>query len=153
MGLGRSRSSIRTTSPSRPSRSGFTSAIGSYLGFAHSIQTAIDDIQEVIKYAKFLVLGPAAFALAAMSALIDRLRELVKTQLEQVKNEMKRQLALALIDIIDAVTGRDVMQDKDRAIGDVLTEATEGLEDVEAHLARLTAAVARRSRRALARRA
>ncbi len=112
---------------------GFTSAIGSYLGFAHSIQTAIDDIQEVIKYAKFLVLGPAAFALAAMSALIDRLRELVKTQLEQVKNEMKRQLALALIGIIDAVTGRDVMQDKDRAIGDVLTEATEGLEDVEAH--------------------
>ncbi|MCE9578583.1 MAG: DUF4157 domain-containing protein [Deltaproteobacteria bacterium] len=112
---------------------GFTHAIGTYLGFVHSVQTAIDDIQDVIKYAKRLLLGPIAFALEAMTALIDQLRDLLKAQLEEVKEAMKHQLTVALVGIIDAVTGRDLAQDKDRAIGDVLAEATAGLEDIEAH--------------------
>jgi hypothetical protein len=106
-----------------------TAAISSYLGYVKSVKTWINRIQDLLDWLKYI---PAAWlAREAAKKVLAALKEAISSALQDLKEKIKRQLALLIVQLIDTITGVDVPDQKNRTIGDALHGAHEAIEDLE----------------------
>jgi hypothetical protein len=104
-----------------------TDAIGSYVGFVKSVKNTIETVKDVIDKVKYI-----AFPLAeGLKWLIRKLEDMIKKQLEQLKQEIKHELALLIVRMVDSITGVKVDDEAHRTIGDALQDLHERIEDFE----------------------
>ncbi len=104
-----------------------TSAISAYMGFVRNVRSTIASIRKVLN-----TIGWVAWPVKkAFGWVLDKLNDLIKEELKKVKEEVKRQLALLIVELLDTISGVDTRNQKDRTIGDALHNAHDAIEDIE----------------------
>jgi hypothetical protein len=107
-----------------------TQAISAYVGFVRQVRSTIATVREILDYIKYL--GPIAyFAVKIVKELLNRLQELIKQKLEELRHEMKQQLNLFIVRMLDEISGVDVVDQKNRTIGDALHDAEDRVHEFE----------------------
>jgi hypothetical protein len=104
-----------------------TKAIGSYVGFVRAVDRAIDTVQDVLDVAKYV-----AFPLVSIvQGVLDLLKTMINDALDALREEIKHQLNMFLVRMLDTISGVDTRDQRDRTVGDALHVAVEKVEEFE----------------------
>ena len=113
-----------------PKDVGIKDAIGTYVGFVKTVKSTIETVREVLDWLRYL--GPAAYlAVTAIKKLLTMLQDMIKEELTKLRESVKREFRLLLIRMLDEISGVNVIDEKNRTVGDALHDAEDRVHEFE----------------------